>query len=205
MKRSSLRSLPRAWERLGVGLITVFFFVLLGVFPSAAQTYRPFDPSRPSNPYGLTDLDGFALGDYESSRWGVWQDMTSAGAAELKFNWLTIGNNQQELESDHFLTTSLQSLAYAPFTGLASRFRTSSSRMNNGALHIEQPGSGIITGAFPTLHLLRKLHFKNYLDGRLTGSSIPNNATKLVMLVHGWNRTPNPVFEFDSASPNASD
>lgn len=93
-----------------------------------------WNPSRPVNPpYGLDDVDGFNLGNYDYCRFGNMQDSGIASSMNLNFTRLSEGTSQGELEVEHYLQNTTQII---PFSSLNSRTWTPATGLSGGHLAI---------------------------------------------------------------------
>jgi hypothetical protein len=156
--------------------------LLLSGIETQADTFRPFNASNPTNPYGLDDLDGFNLGDYGYCRWGVLQsdDYVSVGEADLTFTHLTRGPFTFADNPDLFVSTSLTTLTDANLLQFSTGTWTPPSGLGHGSVSFS---------ALPdkTYSLFRKLHFRDYLQAKFFSVPLPKDAKKVIILIHGWN------------------
>lgn len=146
-----------------------------------------FNTSNPNNPYGL-NLNGFTFGDYEYCKWG---NLMSTGYYDDGRIYTSFGKNTQGpfanstyagTSPELFLLESNSTLVRVPFPATAS-WNPAGGSFEKGFVNfaLASPGIGMQTA------LMRKLHFRNILDGRRLYQTIPRNAEKLIILVHGWN------------------
>lgn len=157
--------------------------LIISTLTARGDTFRPFNAANPANPYGLENIDGFNLGDYEYCRWGVFQsdDHVSIGEADLTFTHLTRGPFTFADNPDLFVSTSLTTLADANLLQFSTGTWTPPSGLGDGAVSFSAlPGK--------TYSLFRKLHFRDYLKSKFSFSDpLPPDAKKVIVLIHGWN------------------
>jgi hypothetical protein len=154
--------------------------VVIAIRDVSAGTPPPhnWDPNRAVNPpYGLDDIDGFSLGDYEYCRWGNMQDSGTATSMDLDFTKLSTGTTQNELEAEHYLQNATQII---PFSSLISRTWTPATGNLGG--HV-----AVVQSSAQPLYLFRKLHFSNTLETKFFSTPLPQDAEKVIVLIHGWN------------------
>lgn len=155
-----------------------------------AERYAPNFAA--DNPYGLVDLDHFDLGDYSYCRWGLLQDRFHAYIngmpAVLGFTPLTQGPFTFDGNTDLFISNSL-----TDFTNWNLSHYDSGEWIPPGSAgtpldptnkngYIKFPASGN-----KTYYLFRKLHFPDQLKGKIFSEALPNDAKKVIVLIHGWN------------------
>lgn len=141
-----------------------------------------FQPNADAaNPYGLTDLDHFAVRNYADCRWGTIQDSAFAGFVALNFTKLTAGpfslNNK-----DLFLSQNSAAGIPIPFPPNTTWVPQNGS-FQAGYLYFNQSTAFDVT-------LFRKFHFNPILftteaDGREL--RLRASTKKLIVLIHGWN------------------
>lgn len=141
-----------------------------------------------TNPYGLTDLDQFGSGDYGYCKWGNLMDTggsPSPGYLVHLFNFLTTGPYTYK-NPDLFFSRSLSSLqliALPVETWIAPKpWSPSDPSVKGGIVWLPQNGD-------ESAALFRKLHFSNELKDEATNSRLDSSASKLIIVIHGWNRT----------------
>lgn len=157
-------------------------FAAIGLFLTIAcqaqvnlnHTWQPHLST--TNPYGLTDLDHFSPGNYAYCRWGNLMDHNTRGILSfttLTKPWLDTSN------TDLFVNGGLASLQILSHPPQWSWFAP-------GKVDVTSPTMLPLTHDYA---LMRYLHFKNWLADDKTGSLISNSATKVIVVIHGWNRT----------------
>lgn len=165
--------------------------LLWSSFGHAQFPDHSFNPSNPSNPYGLTDLDNFPVGSYGYCKWG--NLMSSGGTPDsgifLGFTKLTKGpfvNSTYSVNSPElFLLKSTDSLVKIDFPSTASWTPANGDSVAGGVNFL--PGNP--DPSFQVA-LMRKLHFSTLLAATEPDGSEPPldaRAEKLIVLIHGWN------------------
>lgn len=157
-------------------------FAAIGLFLTIAcqaqvnlnHTWQPHLST--TNPYGLTDLDHFSPGDYAYCRWGNLMDHNTRGILSfttLTKPWLDTSN------TDLFVNGGLASLQVLSHPPQWSWFAP-------GKVDVTSPTMLPLTHDYA---LMRYLHFKNQLLDETTRSPLNSSAKKIVVVIHGWNRT----------------
>lgn len=171
-----LRSL-RLKETYSNALLRCLFFLLCPLLwtSNGRALDHSWQPNNPNGPYNLTDLDHFAVGDYGYCKWGNLMDQNTRGIlsfTQLTAPWLDNSNN------DLFLNGGLSALNILAYPGNWSWFAA-------GRVDITSPTLP------PLVHnysLFRKLHFNNWLKDETTNRNLSVDASKVIVVIHGWNR-----------------
>ncbi len=159
-----------------------------------AKPERAFDPTNPTDPYGLLDQDDIPVDPtyiYAYTRWGVIMSQPPANGSATTFEFTKLTKSKGISDVRCVPGTEL---FFNPTTvGLHSTFP-----LDPGTrLGLDQLGNPAIIFPSPyDLVLFRKLHFENsnLLDSTLPGREVKGmeaplsaDTKKLIVLIHGWN------------------
>jgi List-Bact-rpt repeat protein/CARDB protein len=141
-----------------------------------------FNPNNPNNPpYGLTDVDHFPVGAYGYCKWG---NLMSENASVLPYTRLT-----HSVLSIGGIITDMNDLFLNIGKSALSPVSPATTHYHDDSLDFELVYSDGTAGDTPPVDyaLFRKLHFYNTLKDEISGSAIDGSATKLIVVIHGWN------------------
>jgi len=152
--------------------LSVMFFICTSLGVSQLPD-RSFRPNEPSNPYRLEDLDGFS-DSYDFCKWGNLMGVSPAGL----FSITSLATLQWPFSKDEMFLNSAgtASLNIIPFPST-----TEFDFLGNIRLNSNPP----ITINYA---LFRRLHFRDSLTDEISGLPLDQSATKIIVLIHGWNK-----------------
>jgi len=141
--------------------------------------------------YDINPLDTFDPGDYLYCRWGNLMDRNTFGQINLHFTRLTKGPFTSALQNQDGPAADL-------FFSIRSLFGSDLYRTFPPSYAVWDPAGGsfqagsVIYSAGSILDskdvdLYRYLHFRNVLTNSLDNRPIDSSATKIIVLIHGWN------------------
>ncbi len=183
-------------QTAAIASIIVILPPLVSLALDLNQDYRTFSPSGATdrNPYDIAGVGNSDPGSYLHTRWGVYQDEAEKpilGKSMLSFSPLTEGPYSYR-NKDLFVSSSISHLLR-----LALPIEAPSSTEAVWSAPVESsPGAwddGSVEYYLRTdnEYLFRKLHYQvnGALLDQASGQQIDSTTKKLVILIHGWNRT----------------
>jgi hypothetical protein len=172
----------KAWLWRKFASVAIAFCSLTSAFADfdADLDYRPFLPRDPldTNPYGLPALGNGGAGNFLHCRWGVYQDEGTLVGNQSTVT-LSYSESIQNPTDELFVSTDLFSIDHEHWLyeiGAAANPNTHTVTL--------------IAEDQRIYYLFRKLHFKikGALIDEMTGHLLDENAEKVIILIHGWNR-----------------
>ena len=186
---------------------------------------RPFRPDGPaSNKFGLYDLDGLEMQDFAHVKWGVRMSgpiqprdfSNSTGGSEIVtfgFQGLTPWSTADSAPLDLYLTiggdapTNRRPIPPFGRFGSINLSPVDAERVESGVLTLQSETALREVGLWnEEVSLFRELNFEwdCFSDGRTLPNGRPlkvgldPEASKLIVLIHGWNRESKPQHYTDS-------
>jgi len=193
-----------------VKTLLMWAIINCGMLPAcwAGIDHRPLWTGSTGISYNLDDLDNFPSAGYLYCKWGNLMDQNTLGQVNLNFTRLTRGSfnnitqNQDGPAADLFLSYSGYSdprrtmfPSYTTWDPAGGSLQAGSATYTVGSIFDSN-----------NIDLYRYLHFSGSLTNTLSGLPIDSWATKIIVLIHGWNPYSNTdAFADNDSDPNAGD